>query len=976
VIQKKLLLAKVLILSLTTISTGLLGVSAWRTQADLPPSDAPPSIPTDTLREACGQYDLSILSTTVDGSGNTWVHPKWSENLKSEYIPEYGTRIYWSCGGSDDHSDCGIGTNAVQVEREALPPDSNRRFYIYCLTLPVQPAYWCGQNSGDCTISVAHRDPNNPKRTWYTILKPVVNRPDPYTYDQGAGAILFHAGDNIYISASGCVNIDTGASFYGDTWKRYVNPSGADADPPSNNVQGTIHIDGLGMNGLELIRNWIDKPLTITQDSVLQLGYRDDNYADNSYRNRGTDSGPNGQCGGINYPDYGGPAFVEIIVTPLPEPPTPVPTPTPSTFDLVPGAYDSNRLPLNPKWGWQVLGQGTTNPLDSCAGLHYETPDGDNVKLGAPPCSTQTVTTDRSHEGFWGSIPFIGKLCVPDDPKDTSRVYGHVNWRTATYTGTVEWSGLSGDSGGFEAFYNDGDYNFEFTPSNGGGVTSFNPNTIELEFDSGETVNSFDSLWWRKFHDAVIADSQEAVDRRIPNTHTHAKQLVDSHEAIVVGLVGLDAVHGAKSEIHPIFAIAIRMNAPKEVKSDNDGWAIFVRNWGNEGMCSHEQHYLDIATLTLALPPPGSAQHADIIHETTSFFTNNNGVSLNLDTDIKPDGIHASFSLPQSEARPITYGELHIKWMPALAQRGASSSQPTSVVSRGRAEKLGGKEDGGDPEDRLDHIYSQLSPSQRDVFTSTIPVASLAQSVTLTVPVHLGPAPSQPDTSPQERAVPDPNNTETTRVNNITRGLCFAFNGKIPFSNTICNGFSVANLPMMYDRFKPMPNLVVQIASIEPAKSSYQAGEPVTVTLVITNTGTNVTTPFWTDLIINPASVPSTPQIWNDNCSFPREYCFGVAWHITQTLRVGESITVTTAADGFAKAYSNWPGWFANGTSKLYAFVDSWSPGSTNGEVIESNEGDNMAERDISVVGTNPPAPTPSSETALKHPQRNQVSNR
>ena len=50
-----------------------------------------------------------------------------------------------------------------------------------------------------------------------------------------------------------------------------------------------------------------------------------------------------------------------------------------------------------------------------------------------------------------------------------------------------------------------------------------------------------------------------------------------------------------------------------------------------------------------------------------------------------------------------------------------------------------------------------------------------------------------------------------------------------------------------------------------------------------------------------------------------------------------------------------WPGYFVNGTSDVYLYVDSWNAGTRLGAVVGSDETNNRAERHCLVVtGPNP----------------------
>jgi outer membrane protein assembly factor BamB len=160
------------------------------------------------------------------------------------------------------------------------------------------------------------------------------------------------------------------------------------------------------------------------------------------------------------------------------------------------------------------------------------------------------------------------------------------------------------------------------------------------------------------------------------------------------------------------------------------------------------------------------------------------------------------------------------------------------------------------------------------------------------------------------------------------------------------------------------PDLVGSIALTPPA-TSWVAGDPVQITVTITNVGQTSAAPFWTDLYINPSAPPQVNRPWYDTCTL--DPCFGLAWGVATQLAPGESITLTSDVGSYAEGYSVWPGWFASGTTDLYLLVDSWNPASLDGAVSESNETNNLsAIHGLVVTGTNPPfrATAPLSERA------------
>jgi hypothetical protein len=156
-----------------------------------------------------------------------------------------------------------------------------------------------------------------------------------------------------------------------------------------------------------------------------------------------------------------------------------------------------------------------------------------------------------------------------------------------------------------------------------------------------------------------------------------------------------------------------------------------------------------------------------------------------------------------------------------------------------------------------------------------------------------------------------------------------------------------------------LPDLAGRIVGIEPDRTNFAAGEPVTVTVEVTNQGEGpTTTGFWVDLYLNPSVAPSLNQRWDDICGlFP---CHGVAWSINHTLAPSETITLTTSYD-YAENQTIWPGWFASGTNSMYLQVDSWNctlangACTTHGAVPEENEVNNLFGMDgLVVTGENP----------------------
>jgi uncharacterized repeat protein (TIGR01451 family) len=160
-------------------------------------------------------------------------------------------------------------------------------------------------------------------------------------------------------------------------------------------------------------------------------------------------------------------------------------------------------------------------------------------------------------------------------------------------------------------------------------------------------------------------------------------------------------------------------------------------------------------------------------------------------------------------------------------------------------------------------------------------------------------------------------------------------------------------LPVIYRGTVPpdMPDLVVDM-SLTPDQSDFQAGEPVTITVVVTNQGTAAAGAFWVDFFINPNPVPVAANLlWPDTCTL--DPCYGIAWHVPAGLGPGESIVLTSSPDSYSPEHTIWVGSFVSGTTDLYVYVDSYDPSVIYGAVEESNETNNRFERHgLSVEGS------------------------
>lgn len=450
--------------------------------------------------------------------------------------------------------------------------------------------------------------------------------------------ITFKPGDQVTVDAGGCVQ--TGG--HGATWKRYVDPLDVDflrRSVPADKYHGLIEVPGAtpGLVRLNTVTGRDRRTLSIPQNFTsprglfLTLGYEDDGYGDNGYYSH--DDGTGDQCKGV------GNAFLILTIVHGGTQQLPAAAP----FDLVWDSEDDNGIPLNPKWGWQITHPGAfPNPM-VCQNGPHKTPCTtweDAIKLDtADICKYEQYDPTANN-----NPPAFG---VP----------GHANWAAGTFVGGIQWESHSCPCDTVCAVRTgacDDDYNFDFYPSGGASLTNEREN-IESEFDSDETIDHFNTPWWNNFHTAVDNYSSNAEVNQLWFKESNGTPM---RYAILTGLIGLEFAHTVSTELHPVWAMAIRV---KDDDPADEVWAMFVRRFGNEGFCSGDQHYLDGLsndTYTFRLPWRPGASAVSIGSSTT--FLANYTATYSLQS-APSQGVLVSFTAPEAGENRLN-GELHLQW--------------------------------------------------------------------------------------------------------------------------------------------------------------------------------------------------------------------------------------------------------------------------------------------------------------------------
>ena len=377
---------------------------------------------------------------------------------------------------------------------------------------------------------------------------------------------------------------------------------------------------------------------------------------------------------------------------------------------------DPNGLPHNPRWAFQRVGADGQMPLadpdKQCGG--FPTANDASRRRGDPQCTDQDTHVDLPTG--WHK-PVCGAEFLHDRRWDKLR--GHINWKPGTVSGYLTWNDASA-----RYPFGDDDYTLSLEPAEADGTTrrpgltrynkmdGYNNYAYHIEYRGTETVAHFNHPWWTAHRDHV---QHQTV---LTNSNPEPGQIVNGTYAVATGLFGLDAEHEGYSELHPVYALSVLVSCAETPDADgyfNDEWAVFVRNWGNEGFCADWKayHTLDLtdAVYIFRVPLPGVDPQNVKLGERTRFLANlpQNGESMRAGKGpfLVPDtqGVEVRFQLPAS-AGPISrqndpprlHGLLHLQWQ---ASGRASRTCPRRAPVPDRRALVARDEAGADGEDVL-----------------------------------------------------------------------------------------------------------------------------------------------------------------------------------------------------------------------------------------------------------------------------------
>jgi hypothetical protein len=341
----------------------------------------------------------------------------------------------------------------------------------------------------------------------------------------------------------------------------------------------------------------------------------------------------------------------------------PQPPPETHPYDLIFDQIDDTGVALTPVWN-----STRTPPL-------FTTPDPSqcgNGKPWQPPCTSQPTEINNNP----GLCP-VGELG------------GHANWIPVTYFGRLTWESHSLES-------QDDDYNFNLLPwisstARVPWITSADNQLtgLHIEFSSDDTIDHFHTPWWSSFHSAVDDDDSRSIDnpfgeprREMVSGESKALQMVQGKFAIVTGLMGLDCAHSCGAEIHPVWAMAIHV----QDDPDDDLWAFFAINWGNEGYCGDHLEDLITQSFTFRLPWRPGATQVDVIGQNFLWHSNDNASGT---IDPRPDeqALLVTLNLAAPDKGDRVNGELHLKWQGSPQKSFLAAAEATRVRGLEKAMK-------------------------------------------------------------------------------------------------------------------------------------------------------------------------------------------------------------------------------------------------------------------------------------------------
>jgi hypothetical protein len=334
------------------------------------------------------------------------------------------------------------------------------------------------------------------------------------------------------------------------------------------------------------------------------------------------------------------------------------------------------------------------------------------------------------------------------------------------YEGIIQWEGKSTEG-------TDDDYEINIYRDDAAMYSR--SDHIHIEFDSDETVDVYTSCltfplgpacvkWWVEF--------RQAVD----DSYTAAGNVINGHKAIVIAPADLDGGHDYSIELHPAWLFMVR----DKTGPSSDDWAFFVRNWGNKGACSDDDHLLPLQDISVLLERPGSVDGAIVQGQGTELAGACREVACITKSWLPDQGLVVTFHLPPPNDHGWIAGYLHVEWTmspvapppPPLIVKLPPKQEITLTPAQPQVETITAS------------LISGMTTDQRAGYLKDWHACRphLASPPKGPVKIQQGSIPPSPAKSPMAISAPILSYPARCRM----YALCKAFNNKIPGHAEVC----------------------------------------------------------------------------------------------------------------------------------------------------------------------------------------------
>ena len=186
----------------------------------------------------------------------------------------------------------------------------------------------------------------------------------------------------------------------------------------------------------------------------------------------------------------------------------------------------------------------------------------------------------------------------------------------------------------------------------------------------------------------------------------------------------------------------------------HDHWAFFVRNWGDEGFCSDDDHHLETAggeplqEISVLFPRPNIIQGAAV--QSLSQLVGDPASSVIDQQTVVGRGIILTFHLPPPDQHGWIAGDIGFNWVFSVtpaSNPSLSIIQPVGVsnaADKKPAQATNRELFDCSPEDSVESLVTRMSSGQREKYLAEMRTCRRPPLPKRAYPLKLGPASQTP----------------------------------------------------------------------------------------------------------------------------------------------------------------------------------------------------------------------------------------